>query len=76
MTDTTVIIIAADSAAAKARAQREGFRRWTGITPKNYRALLPDLAVPRQQVVWDDITWVFPPAMLDAVRDCINRGQT
>jgi AraC-like DNA-binding protein len=76
MTDTTVIIVAADSSAAQRRAKREGFRRWTGITPSNYRALIGDLAVPREQVIWDDVTWAFPPAMVDAISQCTRRAIT
>jgi hypothetical protein len=70
----TTLIVALDHRDAAARAKAEGIRRWTGITPDNYRKLLPP-AVQRSDVLWTDITWKFPPKMQDAIGWAIRAGE-
>jgi hypothetical protein len=70
----TTLIVALNHRDAANRAKAEGIRRWTGITPDNYRKLLPP-AVKRTDVLWTDITWKFPPTMQDAISQAIRAGE-
>jgi hypothetical protein len=70
----TTLIVALSPREAAARAKAEGIRRWTGITPDNYRALLPP-AVKRAEVLWTRSDWYFPQPMLNAVERAIRAGE-
>jgi hypothetical protein len=70
----TTLIVALNPREAANRAKTEGIRRWTGITPDNYRALLP-AAVKRAEVLWTRSDWYYPQPMLDAIERAIRAGE-